>query len=131
MKIKFLLPIVAVCFMVSCGPAPSTIADELVGTYVGMYQTSSITEANFSITVTKTGDDEVQFAPTNGATSATFLALLTDEMSGTISTIKIFVPSDIIENNGTFVPSTGKLSYTFHLGGDEDHNLEIFIGDKQ
>ena len=47
--------------------------------------------------------------------------------------ITLKAPDDILENNGTLVivGSVGRLSYSYHLGGSESANLEIFNGLKQ
>ena len=68
---------------------------------------------------------------TTGPAAATFEVDLTSETSGSITSIVLKAPSDILENNGIFVASTGRLSYTYHLGGNDDHNIEVFLGDKQ
>jgi hypothetical protein len=133
MKTTLLLTIIGLCTLVACNPnnaGPASLADQIEGTFIGMFQNSSTQIPSFSITVTKISDNEVQFAPTNGTTSSTFTATLSEETVGSVTSIKIVSSDDILENNGTFVESTGRLSYSFHLGGDDDHNIEIFVGDK-
>ena len=138
MKIKFFLPLAALLVFFGCNPddpaiigGGNTLADKIVGTFVGTYTSQSTTELDYSITVTKVSDTEVKFAPTNGSVSATFNAILAETTMGSVTSISIKSSDDILENNGTFVESTGSLSYSFHLGGSDDRNLEIFLGDKQ
>ena len=133
MKIKFLLPLAALLVVFSCNPSTigGDLADKIVGTFVGTYNNQATTEMDYSITVTKVSDNEVKFAPTNGSVSATFNAILTETTVGSITSISIKSSEDLLENNGTFVESTGRLSYSFHLGGTDDRNLEVFVGDKQ
>lgn len=135
MKLKNLLPLLALVLFFGCQPnnagGNGSPADQMVGTFVGMYQNSSTTDPAYSITVTKIADDEVQIAPTNGSISATFTAILTEASAGNVVSISLKAPGDLLENNGTFVAATGRLSYSYHLGGDNDRNLEVFVGDKQ
>jgi hypothetical protein len=138
MKATLLITIITLFTLVSCNPddiddisGDGSLADQIEGTFVGMFQNSSNAIPDFSITVTKISDTEVQFAPTNGTLSSTFTATLSEETIGNVTSIKIFTSDDILENNGTFVEATGRLSYSFHLGSDDDYNIEVFTGDKQ
>ncbi len=108
-----------------------TLADQIKGNFKGMLQSPGTAINDYEIIVTEVNDTRVSIAPAAGDTSATFAVNLTTETSGSVTIIVLKAPSDIIENNGTFTASTGQLSYTYHLGGNDDHNIEIFLGEKQ
>lgn len=123
-----------IALMLSCSSTTSsnpTLADEIVGDFIGLFQNPAGPILDYEITITEVNNMRVQIAPAAGSASATFEVDLTSETNGGIESIILKSDSDIIENNGTFVPSTGRLSYTYHLGGNDDTNLEIFVGDKQ
>ena len=123
-----------IALMLSCSSTTSsnpTLADQIVGDFIGLFQNPTGPILDYEITITKVNNSRVKIAPTSGNASATFEVDLTSETNGNVTYIILKADSDIIENNGTFVPSTGRLSYTYHLGGNDDTNLEIFVGDKQ
>lgn len=123
-----------IALMFSCSSTTSsnlTLADQIVGDFIGLFQNPTGPILNYEIIITEVNNSRVKIAPASGSASATFEVDLTSETNGGIESIILKSDSDIIENNGTFVPSTGKLSYTYHLGGNDDTNLEIFVGDKQ
>ncbi len=113
------------------GPAAATLAEKIEGNFKGMLQNPGGNTSDYEIIVTEINNTRVSIAPASGSASATFEVDLTSETSGSITSIVLKAPSDILENNGTFVASTGRLSYTYHLGGNDDYNIEIFFGDKQ
>ena len=118
----------------SCNTTESeetTLADQIKGNFKGMLQNPSGTVNDYEIIVTEINDTRVSIAPASGSDSATFEVNLTSETNGSVTIITLKAPSDILENNGTFAISTGQLSYTYHLGGSDDYNFEIFLGDKQ
>ena len=118
----------------SSGPTGSntpTLAEQIIGNFIGTLQNPSGITSNYHINVTEINSTRVNVAPTSGNNSASFEADLELDESGSVVTIILKSPDDILENNGTFVASTGKLSYAFHLGGSNDSNIEVFIGDKQ
>jgi hypothetical protein len=112
-------------------PEDATLADQIKGNFKGMLQNPSGTVNDYEIVVTEINDTRVSIAPASGSNSATFEVNLTSETNGSVTIIALKAPSDILENNGTFAISTGRLSYAYHLGGNDDHNIEIFLGDKQ
>ncbi len=123
-----------IALMLSCSSTTSsnpTLANQIVGDFIGLFQNPIGPIFDYEITITEVNNSRVKIAPASGSASATFEVDLTSETNGGIDSIILKSDSDIIENNGTFVPSTGRLSYTYHLGGDDDTNLEIFVGDKQ
>ena len=118
----------------SSGPTGSstpTLADQIIGNFIGTIQNPSGNTPNYQISVIEINSTRVKVAPTSGSSSSTFEADLELDESGSVATIILKSPDDILENNGTFVASTGKLSYAFHLGGTNDYSVEVFIGDKQ
>ncbi len=113
------------------GPTVATLADQIEGNFKGMLQNADRTTNDYEIVVTKINDVRVSFAPASGGNSATFEVDLESQVSGTITSIILKAPGDILENNGTFVASTGRLSYIYYLSGNDANNIEVFIGDKQ
>ena len=115
-------------------PPPGTsLADQIQGTFKGLFQNPSLPTAisDFEIIVTKIDDTSVTVSPVPGGISTTFLANLESQVSGSVTSITLKAPGDILENNGTFVAATGRLAYSYHLGGSDSGNLEIFSGTKQ
>ena len=123
-----------IVLMLSCSSTTSsnpTLADQIVGNFIGILQNPDGLVNDYEINITEVNNSRVKIAPTSGNASATFEVDLTSQNNGGVESIILKSDSDIIENNGTFVSSTGRLSYTYHLGGNDDANLEIFVGDKQ
>jgi len=88
---------------------------------------------NYEIIVTFIDDTSVRVAPASGSGSATFVANLESAVNGSVTYIALTVPSDIVENSGSFsvVSGVGRLSYMYHLGGSNPNNAEIFSGARQ
>ena len=118
-------------------PAPSPLgaglADQIQGTFKGMFQNPSLPTAinDYSIIITKLSDTSVRVSPVAGGISSTFEANLSSQVSGSVTSVILKAPSDILGNNGTFVFATGRLAYAYHLGGSDDGNVEVFSGIKQ
>ena len=114
--------------------AETTLADQIQGTFKGMYQNPTASISDYEIMVTKLDDTSVQISPaaTDGI-SRTFTANLSSEVSGSVTSIILKAPSDILATNGTFavVGAIGRLSYTYHLGSGSAGNVEVFSGTKQ
>jgi hypothetical protein len=128
-------------FLFSCNPSDSTgasvetLANQIEGTFKGILQNPSFTANDYEIIVSEINDTRVSIAPASGSNSATFEVDLESvdletEISGVVTTIILKSPDDLLEENGTFVASTGGLSYVFHLGGTNEHNVEVFVGHK-
>ena len=113
------------------GSTATTLADQIVGNFKGTLQNPGGNIPDYLIIVTEINNTRVNVASASGGSSATFVVDLESEVSGNITSIILKSPDDILENNGTFVASTGKLSYAFQLGGNDDYNIEVFLGDKQ
>jgi len=127
-KMVLLTTVVAVSIS-ACNSSTGVSADDVVGTYVGTLQnpTMGMVE-DYRITVTKNSDTEVTIAPASGGDSATFNATL--EAGSVANTLILKVATDILANNGSYSKLTEGLSYTLHLGGDDEHNVEVFVGKK-
>ena len=134
-KVNYLMiGIVFIALLLSCnttGPAAATLAEQIEGNFKGTLQNPGGTTNDYEIIVTEINDTRVSIAPASGGNSATFEVDLTSETNGNVTSIALKASSDILENNGTFVATTGRLSYAYHLGGNDDKNIEVFIGDKQ
>ena len=117
------------------GVEETSLADQVKGTYIGLFQNPSMSSvvSNYAIIVTKIEDTSVRVAPASGSASSTFVANLESTVNGTVPSITLKAPGDIVENNGSFVvvSGVGRLAYAYHLGGSDSENLEIFTGAKQ
>ncbi len=117
------------------GMEETSLADQVKGTFIGEFQNPSMSssQSNYKIIVTKIDDTSVRVAPASGSASSTFVANLESTVNGSVTSITLKAPDDIVENNGTFVvvAGVGLLSYAYHLGGSDSANLEIFSGAKQ
>ena len=117
------------------GLEETSLADQVKGTYIGLFQNPSMSSvvSNYAIIVTKIDDTSVRVAPASGSASSTFVANLESTVNGTVPSITLKAPGDIVENNGSFVvvSGVGQLAYAYHLGGSDSGNLEIFTGVKQ
>ena len=111
----------------------TSLASQIQGTFIGEFQNPSMSQSNYKIIVTKIDDTSVRVAPASGSASSTFVANLESNVSGSVTSITLKAPDDIVENNGTFVMvnGVGRLAYAYHLGGSDRENLEIFSGAKQ
>ncbi len=108
----------------------TALADQIQGTFIGHFQNPTMEITEYRIVVTRIDDTTVQISPASGGVSSTFLANLTSMVSGSVTSITLQAPSDILLHNGTFVATTGRLSYSYHLGGDA-RDIEVFSGTKQ
>ena len=130
-KMVVLTMVVAVSIS-ACGTDDSSAgayADDVVGNYMGTLQNPTMgTVEDYNITVTRLSDTEVRIAPASGEDSATFNAKL--ESGSVANTLILKVATDILANNGSYSKVLEKLSYTLHLGGDDEHNVEVFVGKK-
>ena len=115
------------------GMEETSLASQIQGTFIGEFQNPSMSQSNYKIIVTKIDDTSVRVAPASGSASSTFVANLESNVSGSVTSITLQAPDDILENNGTFaiVGSVGRLSYAYHLGGSDSGNVEVFSGTKQ
>jgi len=107
----------------------TSYADQVKGTYEGDMQNPTAGHlTDYRIIVTKVSDTKIHIAPAEGVASQTFDADLeaSTAMNGAI-TLKA---DDILETNGQYmeVNGTKKLTYTYHLGGDDDGSVEVFVG---
>jgi hypothetical protein len=113
----------------------TSLAGQIQGTFIGAFQNPSMSTAqnNYQIIVSKIDDTSVQVAPASGSASSTFVANLEPYVQGSVTSILLKAPEDILANNGTFgiVGSVGRLSYAYHLGGSDSGNVEVFTGTKQ
>ena len=117
------------------GMEETSLADQVKGTFMGEFQNPSMSssQTNYEIIVTKITDTSVRVAPASGSASSTFVANLESTVNGSVTSITLKAPDDIVENNGSFVVvgDVERLAYAYHLGGSDSANLEIFSGAKQ
>lgn len=107
------------------------MADKMVGTYVGEYHYQNILIPDFSINVSKVSENEINIYPRDGATSSNFIATLDQKTIQGSSIIFIRTPNDMLDINGSFIESSGRLTYNLHLGGPDKKNIETFAGIKK
>ena len=107
-----------------------SLADQVSGEFKGKLRNQTSDLSNYKIKITKVSDDTVKIQPKIGSSSQTFEVKLTEQVAGEITMIKFKMPGDNIMNNGMFIQSNGRLSYSIHLGGDNPRNLEVFSGKK-
>jgi len=108
-----------------------SLADKVVGEFKGKLQNKNHKIKNHKIKITKVSDIKVKIQPVSGSSSQSFEVKLTEQVAGNITMIKFKIPGDHIMNNGMFVKSNGKLSYSMHLGGEDPRNIEVFVGSKK
>jgi len=117
------------------GTEETSLADQVKGTFIGEFLNPSMSSSisDYEIIVTKIDDTSVRVAPASGSASSTFVANLESTVNGSVTSITLKAPADIVENNGSYVVYSGvaRLAYAYHLGGSESANLEIFTGLKQ
>ena len=106
------------------GPAVS-----LEGTYVGTLRSATVDPAqeDYKIKITSTSDSTVKIQPVTGDSSSTFEAQVSLESD--VYTLN--VEGNKFARNGTYVESIGMLTYSLHLGGNQDANIEVFVGKKE
>ncbi len=107
-----------------------SLSDKVAGEFKGRLKNQSSDLNDYKIKITKISDTKVKVQPLTGTQSQTFIAELTESQMGSITVIKFKLPSDHLMNNGMYVDSNKRLSYSIFLGGDDDRNIEIFSGSK-
>ncbi len=124
MYIFFLFVLIA-----ATASAQNYLADKLAGTYKGLFQSPSISApiTDYQITVTKIDSVHIKIAPLAGTVSTSFEAKLSEQFG----MIMLKATSDIIAVSGTYSDLNGRLSYSYHLGGAENRNIEVFLGTKE
>ncbi len=123
--------IISTVFLLGKEPPGSSLsaADEISGEYIGKLMDPSLASAidDHKITITKIDDNTVKIAPSITTSSATFEATVT-KVNGAIH---IKSSSDILANNGMYAPTVNRFSYIYHLGGNDDRNVQLFTGRKE
>lgn len=132
MKKTTYLVLAAACLTLAWGCGGSSgLAADIVGTYIGVLITPAGIVNNHTVVITEIDGNTVQVASASAGVSSTFIATLAEgSIASSVEAIGLFV-DDILANNGSMVPSIGRLSYAYHLGGDADTNTESFVGTKQ
>ena len=117
------------------GTEGTSLANQVQGTFIGEFQNPSMSSSltDYQIIVTRIDDTSVRVAPASGSASSTFVANLESTVSGSVTSITLKAPDDIVENNGSFVlvSGVGRLAYAYHLGGSDSANLEVFSGARE
>ena len=117
------------------GTEETSLANQVQGTFIGEFQNPSMSSSltDYQIIVTRIDDTSVRVAPASGSVASTFVANLESTVSGSVTSITLKAPDDILENNGTFVmvDGVGRLAYAYHLGGSDSANLEVFSGARE
>jgi len=108
-----------------------SLADQVAGNYKGTLRNPTNTQNDYRIKLVKINDTKVRIQPFTGTLSQTIEVDLEEQTMGTITLIKFKMPGDHMANNGMYAAENGRLTYIFHLGGDDDRNIELFSGKRQ
>ena len=84
------------------GTEETSLASQIQGTFIGEFQNPSMSssQSNYKIIVTKIANRKVGVAPASGSASSTFVANLQSNVSGSVTSITLKAPDDILANNG-------------------------------
>lgn len=104
----------------------TTLADELVGVYTGMFAKDGSLNKEFQVKVTKVADNVIQIVPINGNNSHIVKAKIWEDNLSAIRVIRLDPVGDIILKNGMMTPVNGRLSYG--ISSDDGLKLEVFSG---
>ena len=108
--------------------ATVTLAAQIEGTFTGVFQNPSGTVYDYQILVTTIDDDTVRISPVSGGSASTFEVDLTEQTMGTVTTIVLTSPDDLLATNGNFVAATGRLSYAYWFDSSDDDYIDVFLG---
>ena len=119
------------CLSIAHLSAQGTLADEVVGTYIGEMAKNSTTVADHAIEITRVSDERVRIASVSGTGSSTFEANLTVWDMGNVRTISFSADASLMLQNASVVPSTGRFAYAIVNMVSGSRNIEIFNGGKE
>ena len=106
----------------------TTLADELVGIYTGMYAKDGALSKTFKVKVTKVSDDEISIKPLDGKSCTNFSAKIREDNLSAIRIIRLDPVGGIQLKNGMMTPVNGRLSYG--ISTSNGLKLEVFSGVK-
>ena len=78
--------------------------------------------------MTTIDDDTVRISPVSGGSASTFEVDLTEQTMGTVTSIVLTSPDDLLATNGNFVAATGRLSYAYWFDSSDDDYIDVFLG---
>ena len=106
----------------------TTLADEIVGTYTGMFAKDGELNKEFQVRVTKLSDQMVLIEPLDGISSQPVKAKIREDNLSAIRVIRLDPVGDVVLKNGMMTPVNGRLSYG--LSSKDGLKLEVFSGIK-
>ena len=89
----------------------TTLADEIVGTYTGMFAKDGELNKKFQVRVTKLSGDMIRIEPLDGISSQPVKAKIREDNLSAIRVIRLEPVGDVILKNGMMTPVNGRLSY--------------------
>lgn len=104
----------------------ATLADEIVGTYTGMFAKDGELNKEFQVRVTKLSDDVILIEPLDGISSQQVKAKIREDNLSAIRVIRLEPVGDVVLKNGMMTPVNGRLSYG--LSSKDGLKLEVFSG---
>ena len=126
MKIRNVLFFLGFLLISHCAIAQTSLAENMVGSYKGQFRGPGMaaTVENHHIKVTAVNDSTIHIEATGGSESTSFKATVTENNG--IYTLK--APGNFMIHNGSFALAAKRISYTYHLGGSDPRNVEVFSG---
>ena len=115
-------------FGFSTNEATTTLADEIVGTYTGMFAKDGKLDKEFQVRVTKLSDDMIQIVSLDGVSSQPVKAKIWEDNLSAIRVIRLDPVGSVVLKNGMMTPVNGRLSYG--LSSADGLKLEVFSGIK-
>ena len=115
-------------FGFSANNTKTTLADEIVGTYTGMFAKDGELNKEFKVRVTKMSDNVIQILPLDGISSQPVKAKIWEDNLSAIRVIRLDPVGNIDLKNGMMTPVNGRLSYG--ISSDDGLKLEVFSGIK-
>ncbi|HHM20406.1 MAG TPA: hypothetical protein ENJ20_00155 [Bacteroidetes bacterium] len=110
-------------------PTKTSLADELVGIYTGMFAKDGHLDKAWQIKVVKVADNVIEVMPFSGSGSQSFKAKVREDNLSAIRVIRFDPIGDVVLKNAMMTPVNGRLSYGLSIGGGA--KLEVFSGIKK
>ena len=123
-----ILALTPIVFAFSTIDNGSTLADELVGIYSGMYAKDGSLNKEFKVKVTKLSNDLILISPLDGKSSTGFKAKIWEDNLSAIRVIRLDPIGEVVLKNGMMTPVNGRLSYG--ISSSNGLKLEVFSGIK-
>lgn len=120
------LALVPFLFGFSSITTKTSLADEIVGVYTGLFAKDGELNKEYKVKVTKVSDNTILITPFDGSSSQAFKAKVWEDNLSAIRVVRLKALGDIKLKNGMMTPANGRLSYG--ISSDTGANLEVFSG---